>query len=393
MYAFRFYAHKNDPDKSSSSLKEYFKRTADLPQDADAAAHIKIMRDLKSDPEFGPDLMSPFGYSNDSVRPQQVQLDENTAVVADYMNEEHRQSFADYSGKTKGIVDMYRAPHKGISVLGINDPRYSIYDPMSLANDTDTYMSQEDYQKRAADLLMSNESLRDISDLHDLIDFDMYRKRNKLNYTQSEDALARLYGSSIASMHDKAVKSGKNKYDRYFNTKYLMLPEHASKEESPFYDISAFLKQLCWYANTTSKNRPDNDFADSNLWLVKVNLDDMYSNDDRRKHFLHTGADDMHEFLAKKVTPYRYIDTGKNLKDSVARFTDDSSYYTAHNLKEANEAAADFMHKNFKVDPDEVWSDANLKDVYYDCSEPIYQAYYTTKLKPSVLAGAKGHFE
>lgn len=135
MYAFRFYAHKNDLDKSSSSLKEYFKRTADLPQDADAAAHIKIMRDLKSDSEFGSDLMSPFGYSNDSVRPKQVQLDESTTT------------------------------------------------------------------------------------------------------------------------------------------------------------------------------------------------------------------------------------------------------------------AADFMHKNFKVDPDEVWSDANLKDVYYDCSEPIYQAYYTTKLKPSVLAGAKGHFE
>lgn len=393
MYAFRFYAHKNDPDRSSDSLKEYFKRAADLPQDTGAAERLEIMHDLHSDPEFGPDLMSPFGYSNDSVRPQQVQLDESTTTAADYMNEERRQSFADYSGKTKDIVDMYRAPHKGISVLGINDPRYSIYDPMSLANDTDTYMSKEDYQKRAADLLMANRSLRDISDLHDLVDFDMYKKRNKLNCMQSEDALASLYGASIASMYDKAVKSGKNKYDRYFNTKYLMLPEHTSKEKSPFYDISAFLKQLYWYANTTAENRPDNDFADSNLWLVKVDLDDMYSNDDRRKHFLHTGADDMHEFLAKKVIPYRYIDTGKNLKDSIAKFTNDSSYYTAHNLKEANEAAADFMHKNFKVDPDEVWSDANLKDVYYDCSEPIYQAYYTTKLKPSVLAGAKGHFE
>lgn len=393
MYAFRFYAHKNDPDKSSRVLKEYFRRIAALPQRDDADAHAEIMRDVNSDPEFGHDLQSPFGYSDDSVRPQQVQLDSDTSRTADYMSKDSAQSFADYSGKTEGVVDMYSAPHKGISVLGINDPRYSIYDPMTLADDTDTYMSQEDYQKRATDLLMANKSLRDSPSLHDLVNFDSYRKRNKLGYMQSEDELAKLYGSSISDMYNDAVNLGKNKYGEHFNTSYLMLPEHNSKEKSPFYDISAFLKALYDYADTTSENRPDNNFAKSNLWLVKVDLDDMYSNDDRRKHFLHTGADDMHEFLAKKVTPYRYIDRSDNLQSDLHDFFQSEPYYRAHNLNEANEAAADFMQKHFKADPGEVWSDANLKDVYYDCSEPIYQAYYTTKLKPSVLKGAKGHFE
>lgn len=392
MYAFRFYAHKNTPDRFVKNLKEYNLRTADVGP-SDYATRNEIARDINSTPEFGPDLLSPFGYSNDTIRPQQLQLDTNTKTTADYMNEEQRQLFADYSGKTEGIVDMYTAPHKGISVLGINDPRYSIYDPMSLTNSTDTYMSQEDYQKRAADLLIANKPLRDISDLHDLINFGGYKKRNKLNYTQSEDALASLYTGGITDAYKKAVQLGKNKYGEHFDTSYLMLPEHASKEKSPFYDVHAFLKALYDYADTTSKNRPDNNFAESNLWLVKVDLDDMYSNDDRRKHFLHTGADDMHEFLAKKVTPYRYMYGSDELQHNLRDFFRSEPSYKAHNLKEANEAAADFMHKNFKVDPDEVWSDANLKNVYYDCSEPIYQAFYTTKLKPSVLKGAKGHFE
>lgn len=399
MYAFRFYAHKDGDDAESGmrktkNLLEYLHRVDGI-DSSDYDARNEIARDVNSDPEFGPDLLSPFGYSNDAVRPQQAQLDDNTKSVADYMDKERRQSYADYSGKTADTVDMYYAPHRGISVLGINDPRYSIYDPISMfsGSSLNTYVSQEDLQKRAADLLIHNKSLRNNSSLHDLVDFDGFRKRTQPNVLSTVDELANSYMQSIKGMKNEAVKAGKNKYDKHFNTRYFMLPEHASKEKSPFYDVQAFLKALYDYADTTSEHRTDNDFAKSNLWLVKVDLDDMYSNDDRRKHFLHTGADDMHEFLAKKVTPYRYMDRSDDLQRKIHDFFVSEPSYRAHNLKEANEAAADFMHKNFKVDPDEVWSDANLKDVYYDCSEPIYQAFYTTKLKPSVLKGAKGHFE
>lgn len=399
MYAFRFYAHKDGDGAESGTRKaknllEYLHRVQGV-DSSDYDTRNEISRDVNSDPEFGPDLLSPFGYSNDAVRPQQAQLDTNTKTVADYMNKERRQSYADYSGKTADTVGMYCAPHRGISVLGINDPRYSIYDPTAMLSNSslDTYISQEDLQKRAADLLIHNKSLQDNSSLHDLADFDGFRKRAQPKVLSTADELMSLYKNGIQGMEDKASKAGKNKYDEFFDTRYFMLPEHASKEKSPFYDVHAFLRALYDYADTTSNYRPDNDFAKSNLWLVKVDLDDMYSNDDRRKHFLHTGADDMHEFLAKKVTPYRYMDRSDDLQRKLHDFFVSKPSYGAHNLKEANEAAADFMHKNFKVDPDEVWSDANLKDVYYDCSEPIYQAFCTTKLKPSVLKGAKGHFE
>lgn len=399
MYAFRFYAHKDGDGTESGTRKaknllEYLHRANGV-DSSDYDTRNEIARDVNSDPEFGPDLLSPFGYSNDSVRPQQAQLDANTKPAADYMKNERRQSYADYSGKTADTVDMYDAPHRGISVLGINDPRYSIYDPMVMlsCSSLDKYISQEDLQKRAADLFIHNKSLQDNSYLHDLADFDGFRKRTKPHVLSTADELLSLYTDGVESMTDEAVKAGKNKYGEFFDTKYFMLPEHASKEKSPFYDVHAFLRALYDYADTTSNHRADNDFAKSNLWLVKVDLDDMYSNDDRRKHFLHTGADDMHEFLAKKVTPYRYMDKSDNLQRKLRDFFVSEPSYRAHNLKEANEAAADFMHKNFKVDPDEVWSDANLKDVYYDCSEPIYQAFCTTKLKPSVLKGAKGRFE
>lgn len=399
MYAFRFYAHKNGDGAESGTRKaknllEYLHRVHDI-DSADYDARNEIARDVNSDPEFGPDLLSPFGYSNDAVRPQQAQLDANTKLAADYMKNERRQSYADYSGKTADVVDMYNAPHRGISVLGINDPRYSIYDPTDMVSCSNlgTYVSQEDLQKRATDLLTHNKSLQDNSYLHDLADFDAFHKRTQPSLLSTADELMSLYTNGIEGMQDEASKAGNNKYDAFFDTRYFMLPEHASKEKSPFYDVHAFLRALYDYADATSNYRPDNDHAKSNLWLVKVDLDDMYSNDDRRKHFLHTGADDMHEFLAKKVTPYRYMDRSDDLQSKLRDFFAVYPSYRMKNLKEANEAAADFMHKNFKVDPDEVWSDANLKDVYYDCSEPIYQAFCTTKLKPSVLKGAKGHFE
>ena len=397
MYAFRFYAQKDVDDATSDILKtnriyELIRRTNeynDTHKNADLSdrmqAYTDINADLYSDPELGPDLLSPFGYSNDSVRPQQTQLDKDTDTVADYMNEERRQSFADYSGKTKDTVDMYKAPHKGISVLGINDPRYSIYDPMSLLHNIGNYISNDDYHKRMQNIHKHNELARSVPAVRNIVNSNLHKEIG---------STSDMYQKAVQDLYRAAEKSGKNKYGEYFDTRYLMLPEYASKEKSPFYDVSAFLKALSFYADTTSNNRSDTNGDDSHLWLVKVDLDDMYSNDDRRKHFLHTGADDMHEFLAKKVTPYRYLYKASTLKDALSYYFDSfGNVPDAYNLKEANEAAADFMHKNFKVDPNEVWSDANLKDIYYDCSEPIYQAFCTTKLKPSVLKGAKGHFE
>ena len=95
MYAFRFYAHKYGDDAESGTRKaknllEYLHRVNGV-DSSDCDTRNEIARDVNSDPEFGPDLLSPFGYSNDAVRPQQAQLDDNTKSVADYMDEERRQ--------------------------------------------------------------------------------------------------------------------------------------------------------------------------------------------------------------------------------------------------------------------------------------------------------------